>query len=42
MVVCGRKFSSLNTEVGELEEQRINTKDSSWWRDLKGVWGMEE
>jgi len=22
-----------------LQEQRSNAKDSSWWRDLKGVWG---
>ncbi len=25
-----------------LQEQRSNAKDSSWWRDLKGVWGMED
>jgi len=25
-----------------LQEQRSNVKDSSWWRDLKGVWGMED
>jgi len=25
-----------------LQKQRSNAKDSNWWRDLKGVWGMEE
>jgi len=25
-----------------LQEQRSNAKDSNWWIDLKGVWGMEE
>jgi len=25
-----------------LQEQKSNAKDSSWWRDLKGVWGMED
>jgi len=42
-VVCGRKFSTLNMEVWRiLQEQRNNAKDSNWWRDLKGVWGMVE
>ena len=25
-----------------LQEQSSNAKDSSWWTNLKGVWGMEE